>query len=327
MSDESTLLAQDNDSWLLPDTGSAMRSQEGVAGEGDLLPAAGLAPAVEDFPNTEFDQAWDESEPPPLPEDILAKQIQEQPRAFTFPVPAGGDDWLLQESVSDVQSQAVPEMDAAGYTFQESVPLLVSVPARAPRNAPRDSFEDMALIDTEFIAKHGGDSHLPSARQPGQAPRHDDVNSPFVPTRVIAATGEEGDTSWKERHRRKSRGRRRRKRVEGKVDRLAGNPVWGPIQGVLAFAAVIAMTAFLVWAWKNNWGNNLHLERIKKERQAREQEESRSMLEASSPSSDIISEQALSVERGGSGTIEETILPARDSEEPLDLSENLDFGY
>ena len=99
---------------------------------------------------------------------------------------------------------------------------------------------------------------------------------------------------------------------------------------MLALAAVLIIPVFLNWAYKNQWGNDWHLNRIKEAREAREQE-SRT-LEATGLSSNPVPEQALSVEQSepetdSSEIMEEAILPPEKREtQPLDLSDNLDFG-
>ncbi|MDA0813832.1 MAG: hypothetical protein O3C21_15755, partial [Verrucomicrobia bacterium] len=176
-----------NDSWLLPDNRSEIQAYEiaaGDCGDGYLSPAVGMAPGVEDFPGT-----WVAAEPPPLPEDWVAQQVLELPQPFSF----SGEDWLKQKLAPPQPNQAFCGFEHAGEGFQETVPLqeaIPTAPVRAPRNSPKDSFGDMLLIDTEFIDRHGGSSHLPAPRQQGQGPRRDEVDTPFVPTRVIAATSE-----------------------------------------------------------------------------------------------------------------------------------------
>lgn len=248
-----------------------------------------------------------------------------------------GDSWLLPEAQYSESLTIQPPIaepneinaDSEFFEPQASTPLELLTSARssdqvaaAPRDAALHSFGDTSLIDKEFLKKQSL-SQLPLPRSEGVAPRLEDAGSPFVPNRVIAASGDT-DSSWKEKHRRKGRSRRRRRSAEKKIDRLADNPAWGVVRGVLAIAAVLIMACTIIWIVKNPRGFAAGFQANNKE--SRILDESTDSVLAES-----VAEDALSRDMGipdSDEDLDQLILDEGIEEvESLELSENLDFGY
>ncbi|MGK0187680.1 MAG: hypothetical protein ACI9R3_003468 [Verrucomicrobiales bacterium] len=216
-----------------------------------------------------------------------------------------------------------PWLEAPSPAFENAVPKPEHEPtlSLAPRGAGAASFGELSLIDTDFLGDQSGTTKLPPTR--GQGPprsKHEDADSPFVPNRVIAATGE-ADSSWKEKHRRKSRGHRRRRSAEKKVDRFADNSNWKVIRGVLSIAAVVVLFSTLIFGYKTDWGDSDNLDRVSAEREQRDL-----LLERSA--NELIPEQALSVDRSvNRDPLADLDTPDADSQgEFSGFSENLDYG-
>lgn len=248
-----------------------------------------------------------------------------QPEDLATSSPMAQDGRVAQEP-SSPQALELSHDSAPRPPVQEleSVRMEASVSsvAAAPRNAALQSFGDTSLIDKDFI-KNKKSSQLPAPRSEGVSPRLDEVDAPFVPNRVIATSGET-DSSWKEKHRRKGRSRRRRRSAEKKIDRLADNPAWGVIRGGLAIAAVLIMAGTIIWIVKNPRGFAAGL-------QAREKKSLTFEESATNVLAEPQPEQAFSKNVGVAESAEpmdDMILEqVQDEVEPLELSENLDFGY
>lgn len=266
------------DSWLLPQGENDWDSEAVAGGEVSSIP-----PFEDEFPRYSEDldsggQDWledaDEDDEDGEDGEDEASVFGDRERwvdgeSSPFSLEAGG------RAGAPLQRAAEPSLD------ERRLPQMPvqSVPAPQPEVAPpfahpaavqQHPSGAVPLFEKNFIGRTPEVSHLPPPRENSQVPRREEVAAPFVPHRVIAAAEVAGEDDWKTEHRRRSRIGRRRRDVERKLERIADSPVWGPLRGLLAVVAVATIGGSLWWMKANNWGNDLHMKRVKESRRALE---------------------------------------------------------